>query len=106
MSSRSSSTYSDDHLSNFSTTSSQWTTTYRKLPKKQPMSIKVLSWMAGAPRGATQVKKKVRDAAPDDRSTRSGSSAFSYWAGADTQLYWVTSAEDRYYYGGGSGGCA
>ncbi|KAF4980968.1 hypothetical protein FZEAL_3125, partial [Fusarium zealandicum] len=95
-----SSVYSDDRLSNFSTTSSQWTTTYTKLPKKQPMSIRFLSWVAGAPSGATVVKKKTRDIR-DDRSTRSGGSSRSYFSEPDTQLYWVTS-DSSHYYGGGS----
>ncbi|KPM37862.1 hypothetical protein AK830_g8714 [Neonectria ditissima] len=100
---RSSSVYSDN-LDNLSTTSSQWTTTYKKLPKKQkqPMSMRFLSWAAGAPRNATVVKKKTRDV-PDDRSTYSGWSSGSYYFGEpDTQLYWVTSSDDRSYYSGSS----
>ncbi|KAF4990088.1 hypothetical protein FDECE_14496, partial [Fusarium decemcellulare] len=92
-----SSVYSDDR---FSTTSSQWTTTYTKLPKKQPMSIRFLSWVAGAPSGATVVKKRTRDT-PDDRSTRSGGSSRSYFSEPDTQLYWVAVPDSRYYYGSG-----
>ncbi|KAM5382754.1 hypothetical protein ACJZ2D_002337 [Fusarium nematophilum] len=82
-----SSVYSDDRISGFSTTSSQWTTTYAKIPKKQPMSIRFLSWVAGAPPGATAVKKRTRDI-PDDRSNRSGYSTRSYFSEPDTQLYW------------------
>ncbi|KAL6404681.1 hypothetical protein AUP68_11508 [Ilyonectria robusta] len=85
---RSSSVYSDDNIDGFSTTSSEWTTTYRKLPKKQkqPMSMRFLSWAAGAPRGATVVKKKTRDIS-DDHSTYSNWSSASYFE-PDTQLYW------------------
>ncbi|KAK7403025.1 hypothetical protein QQX98_011225 [Neonectria punicea] len=100
---RSSSVYSNDNLDSISTTSSQWTTTYRKLPKKQkqPLSMRFLSWAAGAPRNATVVKKKTRDI-PDDRSTYSGWSSGSYFSEPDTQLYWVTSSDDRSYYSGSS----
>ncbi|KAM5350507.1 hypothetical protein ACJ41O_007012 [Fusarium nematophilum] len=97
-----SSVYSDDRISGFSTTSSQWTTTYAKIPKKQPMSIRFLSWVAGAPPGATAVKKRTRDI-PDDRSNRSGYSTRSYFSEPDTQLYWVAPSSSHYYYGGSGG---
>ncbi|CAM1506508.1 Fc.00g061490.m01.CDS01 [Cosmosporella sp. VM-42] len=99
----SSSSYSSDQntLDGFSTTSSQWTTTYKKLPKKQSFAIQFLSWAAGAPPRATVVKKKTRDIA-DDRSLRSGGSSRSYFSEPDTQLYWVTAPE--VYHGGSSSG--
>lgn len=97
MPSRSGSVFSD----NISTTSSQWTTTYKKLPKKQPAAVRFMSWAAGAPRGATVVKKRTRDV-PDDQSVYSSWSSGSYFSEPDTQLYWVTSSDDRYYYSGSS----
>ncbi|KAF4955803.1 hypothetical protein FSARC_11756 [Fusarium sarcochroum] len=87
-----SSVYSDD----LSTTSSTWTTTYKRLPKKQPMAIRFLSWVAGAPPGATAVKKRTRDIR-DDQSVRSGGSSFSYWNEPETQLYWVAYPHSQYY---------
>ncbi|KAG5663196.1 hypothetical protein HG530_009811 [Fusarium avenaceum] len=87
-----SSVYSDDSHS------STWTTTYTKLPRKQPKTIRFLSWVAGAPAGATAVKKRTRDF-PDDRSVRSGGSSFSYWNGPETQLYWVAHSHGDYYSG-------
>ncbi|KAH7161499.1 hypothetical protein EDB81DRAFT_347658 [Dactylonectria macrodidyma] len=99
---RGGSVFSDGHSDGFSSTSSQWSTTYRKLPKKQkqPLSLRFLSWAAGAPRGATVVKKRTREF-PDDRSDMSGWSSGSYFQ-PDTQLYWVTTPDDRYYYSGSS----
>ncbi|KAH6900580.1 hypothetical protein B0T10DRAFT_32107 [Thelonectria olida] len=97
MPSRSGSVFSD----NISTTSSQWTTTYKKLPKKQPTAIRFMSWAAGAPRGATVVKKRTRDV-PDDQSVYSSWSTGSYFSEPDTQLYWVVSPDDRYYSSGSS----
>ncbi|KAI5467645.1 hypothetical protein BGZ63DRAFT_32503 [Mariannaea sp. PMI_226] len=91
---RNGSIYSD----NVSTTSSQWTTTYKKLPRKQPTAIRFMSWAAGAPRGATMVKKRTRDT-PDDSSVYSSWSSGSGWGDADTQLYWVTTSD---YYSGSS----
>ncbi|KAL6923182.1 hypothetical protein FSST1_000456 [Fusarium sambucinum] len=88
-----SSVYSDD------TNSSTWTTTYARIPKKQPMAIRFLSWVAGAPPGVTAVKKRTRDF-DDDRSVRSGGSAFSYWNEPETQLFWVARPHGYYYYGG------
>ncbi|KAF4443518.1 hypothetical protein F53441_11418 [Fusarium austroafricanum] len=90
-----SSVYSDDSYS------SAWTTTYTRIPKKQTKAIRFLSWVAGAPPGATAVKKRTRDY-PDDRSVRSGGSSFSYWSQPETQLYWV--AQPQYYYSGSSSG--
>ena len=81
---------------------STWTTTYKRIPKKQPMAIRFLSWAAGAPSGATALKKRTRDF-DDDRSVRSGGSSFSYWNEPETQLYWV--AHPRGYdYSGSSRG--
>ncbi|KAJ4189548.1 hypothetical protein NW767_011568 [Fusarium falciforme] len=92
-----SSVYSDDR---FSSTSSSYSITYTKLPKKQPLSIRFLSWAAGAPSGATAVKRKTRERdIRDDRSTRSGGSSYSYWSQPDTQLYWVASPHGGNYYG-------
>lgn len=92
--------YSDDA---YSTTSSQWTTTYKRLPKKQPMAVRFLSWAAGAPPGATVVKKRTRDRDVDDsRSTRSGAS--SYFVDPYTQMYWVMAPEPRGSYHSSSGG--
>ncbi|KAF5021486.1 hypothetical protein F66182_6460, partial [Fusarium sp. NRRL 66182] len=76
--------------------SSTWTTTYTRLPKKQPMAIRFLSWVAGAPAGATAVKKRTRDVR-DDRSVRSDGSSFSYWAEPETQLFWVAYPHSQYY---------
>lgn len=90
-----SSVHSHDRLSDYSS-SSAWTTTYKKLPKKQPMSLKFLSWAAGAPRGATVMKKRTRDF-PDDRSSRSGWSSASYYDDGYTQLYWVAAPSTRSY---------
>ncbi|KAM0426676.1 hypothetical protein ACHAPT_007992 [Fusarium lateritium] len=92
-----SSVYSDDR---FSSTSSQYSVTYTRLPKKQPLSIRFLSWAAGAPSGATAVKRKTRDIR-DDRSTRSGGSSGSYFSEPDTQLFWVASPHSGNYYGSG-----
>ncbi|RSM14653.1 hypothetical protein CEP52_001329, partial [Fusarium oligoseptatum] len=97
-----SSVYSHDRLSS---TSSSYSVTYTKLPKKQPLSIRFLSWAAGAPSGATAVKRKTRDRdLRDDRSTSSrGSSYSSYWGQPETQLYWVASPNvGNYYTGSGS----
>ncbi|KAJ4307371.1 hypothetical protein N0V84_012783, partial [Fusarium piperis] len=93
-----SSVYSDDR---FSSTSSTYSITYTKLPKKQPLSIRFLSWAAGAPSGATAVKRKTRDIR-DDRSTRSGGSSRSYWSEPVTQLSWVVSPHSGNYYASGS----
>ncbi|RBR25918.1 uncharacterized protein FIESC28_01191 [Fusarium coffeatum] len=81
---------------------STWTTTYKRIPKKQPMAIRFLSWAAGAPSGATALKKRTRDF-DDDRSVRSGGSSFSYWNEPETQLYWVAHPHG-YDYSGGSRG--
>lgn len=94
-----SSVYSDD------TNSSTWTTTYTRIPKKQTKTIRFLSWVAGAPPGATAVKKRTRDF-DDDRSVRSGGSSFSYWNEPETQLYWVAHSHGHYYGGGSSGSSA
>ncbi|EEU40514.1 uncharacterized protein NECHADRAFT_76854 [Fusarium vanettenii 77-13-4] len=95
-----SSVCSDDR---FSSTSSSYSITYTKLPKKQPLSIRFLSWAAGAPSGATAVKRKTRERdIRDDRSTRSGGSSYSYWSQPETQLYWVASPHSGNYYGSGS----
>ncbi|RSL61132.1 hypothetical protein CEP54_006370 [Fusarium duplospermum] len=94
-----SSVYSDDRISS---TSSSYSVTYTRLPKKQPLSIRFLSWAAGAPSGATAVKRKTRDRdIRDDRSTRSGGSSYSYWGQPETQLYWVASPNAGNYYGSG-----
>lgn len=95
MPSRSGSSFGDN-----SSSGSNWTTTYRNLPKKQPAAIRFMSWAAGAPRGATVVKKRTRDI-PDDQSDMSAWSSGSYWSEPDTQLYWVASP-DRYYSGSSS----
>ncbi|RFN51930.1 hypothetical protein FIE12Z_3758 [Fusarium flagelliforme] len=81
---------------------STWTTTYKRIPKKQPMAIRFLSWAAGAPSGATALKKRTRDF-DDDRSVRSGGSSFSYWNEPETQLYWVAHPHG-YDYSGSSRG--
>lgn len=95
-----SSVCSDDR---FSSTSSSYSITYTKLPKKQPLSIRFLSWAAGAPSGATAVKRKTRERdIRDDRSTRSGGSSYSYWSQPETQLYWVASPHSGNYYGSSS----
>ncbi|KAK2676418.1 hypothetical protein RAB80_008604 [Fusarium oxysporum f. sp. vasinfectum] len=91
-----SSVYSDDSRS------SAWTTTYTRIPKKQPKALRFLSWVAGAPPGATAVKKRTRDYR-DDRSVSSGGSTFSNWDQSDTQLYWVVHP-NSYYYSGSSRG--
>ncbi|KAJ4134935.1 hypothetical protein NW768_004544 [Fusarium equiseti] len=81
---------------------STWTTTYKRIPKKQPMAIRFLSWAAGAPSGATALKKRTRDF-DDNRSVRSGGSSFSYWNEPETQLYWVAHPHG-YDYSGSSRG--
>ncbi|KAH7482788.1 hypothetical protein IWW34DRAFT_358944 [Fusarium oxysporum f. sp. albedinis] len=91
-----SSVYSDDSRS------SAWTTTYTRIPKKQPKALRFLSWVAGAPPGATAVKKRTRDYR-DDRSVSSGGSTFSNWDQSDTQLSWVVHP-NSYYYSGSSRG--
>ena len=92
---RGGSVYSDGHSDGFSSTSSQWSTTYRKLPKKQKqsLSLRFLSWAAGAPPGATVVKKRTRDI-PDDRSDVSGWTNRSYWSQPDTHMYWVVTPDE------------
>ncbi|KAF9776011.1 hypothetical protein IL306_005856 [Fusarium sp. DS 682] len=89
-----SSVYSDD------SGSSTWTTTYTRIPKKQPKALRFLSWVAGAPPGATAVKKRTRDYR-DDRSVRSSGSTFSNWDQSETQLSWVVHP-NSYYYSGSS----
>ena len=68
---------------------SDWTVSYAKLNKRQPMGIRFMGYAAGRPPRATAVVKKVRDA-PDNRSVLSVSTAGSIFAyEPETRMYWV-----------------